>query len=898
MSAPASVVSLPHGRVPPHNLDAEKSLLGGILLDSQAFAEVVEVVRADEFYRDAHRKVFEAMSVLFGKGQPIDRITVKDELTAQGAFEAVGGDEFIDLLDKIVPTAANLAYYAKIVHEKALARRLIEAASTIAQLGYEQHGEVGDFADECERRIFAVTEQRNTVSFEAVKPVIARVFKNIEALYERQEEITGIPSGFADLDRLTSGFQPGDLVILAARPSMGKAQPLDAPVLTPAGYVPMGEIQPGSLVIGRDGKPHRVLAVFPQGDKEIFRVQFTDGGRAECCDEHLWSTTTRTESRRPGGEGSVKSLAEIRRTLHVAGEPERLNHRVPTVAPVEFGPRERALLLPPYLLGLLLGDGSFRGVTIRFDGAEADVHQRLRDQLPVEDTVTRDGLTARVHRRREEPTHQMHGLLTALAAFEPGMRGPSIRELCEATETPYPNVVHGRLVSLRAKGLVEWEPNRTRSVRLTDAGRRRAAESCPPPLRRSSTRLALEHYGLDGLSSKEKFIPEDYLYAAVTERLDLLRGLLDTDGHVIVPGGQAVEFTTTSPRLADGVVWLVRSLGGIVSRREKTTSYEYLGEQRTGAPATRLRFWFANGIVPVSSEKHLSRWRTGPGKFVGRFIESAEPIGKKPCQCILIDSEDHLYVTSDFVVTHNTACVLNITTHVGCRAQYQGKRCGVGMFSLEMPKEQLVMRMLASEARVDSQRIRTGRLIESDWAKLAQAAGVLADANIHIDDTPAVSALELRAKCRRLFARYEGTDQPIRLIVVDYLQLMRGNERIDSREQQISEISRSLKALAKELAIPVVALSQLNRSLEKRPDKRPLMSDLRESGAIEQDADTIMFIYREEVYEKDKEDVKGVAEIIIGKQRNGPIGTANLAFIHEHTRFENLARDYTPGGGE
>jgi replicative DNA helicase len=213
-----------------------------------------------------------------------------------------------------------------------------------------------------------------------------------------------------------------------------------------------------------------------------------------------------------------------------------------------------------------------------------------------------------------------------------------------------------------------------------------------------------------------------------------------------------------------------------------------------------------------------------------------------------------------------------------------------------MPKEQLVMRMLSSEARVDSQRIRTGKLIESDWAKLAQAAGVLADANIHIDDSPGVSALELRAKCRRLFARYENTDHPIRLVIVDYLQLMRGNERIDNREQQIAEISRSLKALAKELAIPVLALSQLNRSLEKRPDKRPMMSDLRESGSLEQDADTILFIYREEVYEKEKEDAKGKAEIIIGKQRNGPIGTAELAFIHEHTRFENLAKEYMSRG--
>ena len=461
MSAQATVVQLPHGRVPPHNLDAERSLLGGILLEAQAFIEVVDVVQPEEFYRDAHRKVFEAMRSLFSKSQPIDRITVKDELTSMGAFESIGGDEFIDLLDKVVPTAANLAWYAKIVHDKALARRLIEAASAIVQLGYEQHGEVGEFADECERRIFSVTEQRTSVSFVPLKPIIKDVFKTVESLYERQEEITGIPTGFADLDRLTSGFQPGDLVILAARPSMGK-----------------------------------------------------------------------------------------------------------------------------------------------------------------------------------------------------------------------------------------------------------------------------------------------------------------------------------------------------------------------------------------------------------------------------------------------TAFCLNIATHVGCRAQYEKKRCGVGIFSLEMPKEQLVMRMLASEARVDSQRIRTGKLIESDWSKLAQAAGVLADANIHIDDTPAVSALELRARCRRLFAKHSESEAPIRLIVVDYLQLMRGNERIDSREQQISEMSRSLKALAKELRIPVLALSQLNRSLEKRPDKRPMMSDLRESGALEQDADTILFIYREEVYEKEKEEVKGVAEVIIGKQRNGPIGAANLAFVHEHTRFENLARDY------
>ncbi len=805
MSAPAAVVALPHGRVPPHNLDAEKSLLGGVLLDSQAFAEVVEIVRAEEFYRDAHRKVFEAMSALFARSQPIDRITVKDELTAMGAFQAVGGDEFIDLLDKIVPTAANLAYYAKIVHEKALARRLIEAASSIAQLGYEQQGDLGEFADECERRIFAVTEQRTTVSFVHLKPIIAATFKSIEALYERQEEITGIPTGFADLDRMTSGFQPGDLVILAARPSMGKAQPLDAPVLTPEGYRPMGEIRAGSMVIGADGKAHRVLAVFPQGPKQVFRVRFSDGASAECCDEHLWLTTTRAESRTARGDGSVKPLSAVRSTLR--DEQGALDHRVPVTAPVEFAPRDRPLLIAPYLLGVLLADGSFPGLDARF--GDADVHDRLSAHLPEVDSVSVDGIPVPMRRRTGESGRNLH---------------------------------------------------------------------------------ALRYYGLHGLSGREKFIPDDYLHASIAERLDLLRALFDTDGQVTLAGGRAVEFSTPFARLAEGVAALARSLGGVVTREE-------IARPRAAA-AFRLRVVFPNGIVPVSSKRHLEAWESGAEGFAGRFIESVEPAGVKPCQCILVAAGDHLYLTSDFVVTHNTAFCLNIATHVGCRGQFQKKRCGVGIFSLEMPKEQLVMRMLSSEARVDSQRIRTGKLIESDWAKLAQAAGVLADANIHIDDTPAVSALELRAKCRRLFARHEESDAPIRLIVVDYLQLMRGNDRIDNREQQIAEISRSLKALAKELGIPVLALSQLNRSLEKRPDKRPLMSDLRESGSLEQDADTILFIYREEVYEKEKEDVKGVAEIIIGKQRNGPIGTTSLAFIHEHTRFENLAREYVPAGGD
>ena len=227
-----------------------------------------------------------------------------------------------------------------------------------------------------------------------------------------------------------------------------------------------------------------------------------------------------------------------------------------------------------------------------------------------------------------------------------------------------------------------------------------------------------------------------------------------------------------------------------------------------------------------------------------------------------------------------TAFALNIAQHAAIE-----KGIHVAMFSLEMAKEQLALRMLSSEAKVDSQRLRRGFLGETDWPKLTTGAGRLSEAPIFIDDTPAITVMEVKAKARRL-----KVDPGLDLIILDYLQLMRGVRANESREQEISEISRSLKALAKELNVPVIALSQLNRKVEDRTNKHPQLADLRESGAIEQDADVIVFIYRDEVYNRSEDNPeKGMAEIIIGKQRNGPIGTAKLAFLEKYTCFENLA---------
>lgn len=433
-------------KVPPQNLEAESSVLGGILLENEAINRVLEVLTPEDFYRESHRRIFRAMIEICDRSEPVDLITLSDFLKAKGDLEVVGGSAYLASLASAIPTSANIHFYARIVREKAIRRYLISAATEIATRGYEDQENVDEYLDEAEKVIFDISEKRVRGSFVMIGEMIRDSIKMVERLYERKEMVTGVPSGFKDLDRLTAGFQPSDLIVIAGRPSMGK-----------------------------------------------------------------------------------------------------------------------------------------------------------------------------------------------------------------------------------------------------------------------------------------------------------------------------------------------------------------------------------------------------------------------------------------------TALCLNIATH----AAFGGH--GVAVFSLEMAKEQLVLRMLCSEARIDHSKVRSGYLADREFPALVMAAGRLAETPIYIDDTPAISVLELRAKARRLV---RDRDKKIGLIIVDYLQLMRGSRSAPNREQEISEISRSMKALAKELNIPVIAVSQLNRRVEDRGDKRPMMADLRESGAIEQDADVIAFVFREVVYNENVDD-PNLAEIIVGKQRNGPTGTVRLAFFREFTRFEN-----------
>ncbi len=282
---------------------------------------------------------------------------------------------------------------------------------------------------------------------------------------------------------------------------------------------------------------------------------------------------------------------------------------------------------------------------------------------------------------------------------------------------------------------------------------------------------------------------------------------------------------------------------------------------------------------------HINAILKGSFKRIEQLYERKELVTGVPTGFIEFDRRTAGLQPADLIVIAGrpsmgkTAFSLNIAQHVGIQV---GRP--VAIFSLEMSKEQLVLRMLCAEARIDSSKLRTGFLSREDWPRLTKAAGTLSEARIYIDDAPAQSSLDIRAKARRLRAELDD----LALIIIDYLQLMQGRSRSENRQQEISEITRALKALAKELQVPVVALSQLSRAVEQRKPPRPQLSDLRESGAIEQDADVVALIYRDELYDENS-DAKGIAEIIIGKQRNGPTGVVRLAFRGEYTRFENLA---------
>ena len=799
----------------PQSPDAERAVLGSILLNNNSFYRVIGIVDTPDFFKDANRTIFATMRVLAEQSRPIDLLTLKEQLAKNAQLESVGGYAYITSLVDFVPDIANVERYAQVVKEKSLLRRLVVMGNSVMRAALDAPQEPSEVLTIAEKALYEIAEGTTEKGFVALDRITRTNMAAIEQIHSAGKLLTGIPTGYDRFNEFTSGFQPQDLIILAARPSMGKAQPLDSKVLTRRGWTCMGSLRVGDELASIDGRESRVVGVFPQGEREVYRIEFSDGRTAECCLEHLWRVDYRHWD-----QPRVVSTARLMEMLRRQRYRGRLY--IDTFSG-EFGSDEE-LPVDPWLLGVLLGDGTTHGSNVTFSTASAELLEKVKVVLGDDFRITSNG---KYDYRIVQSGPKTRGY---------GYRGPN-------------------------------------------------------PLK-----LALQSLDVWDRRAHEKFIPKPYLSASRHHRTQLLKGLLDTDGWVERWG--SVRYATCSERLARDFVELVRSLGGTASYFPKQTPHTYRGEHRAGRTS-----YVCNLQLPADSTLELlqskEERRLKPRTRLRRLtIRSITPVRATRTQCIAVSHPSQLYITDGFTVTHNTSLMMNVAETIaipgkdGQPRNGASRLYGVGVFSLEMSREQIGLRILSSESGVSNHLIRSGMLSERNWRDLAEAAGRLAKGKIYVDDTPGIDPLELRAKARRLKMEV-GVD----MLMVDYLQLMAVKGKIESRQQEISQISRGLKAVAKELNLPMLALSQLSRRPEQRTgDHRPQLADLRESGAIEQDADLVAFIYRDEVYNKDTEE-KGIAEIIIAKQRNGPIGDFKLVFRNDITKFFNYEPqpDFLPG---
>jgi replicative DNA helicase len=946
-------------RTPPHDVAAEQCVLGGMLLSKDAISDVIEVIRPADHYRPAHQLIHDAILDLYSRGEPADAITVANELTRRGEIARVGGAPYLHTLIASVPTAANAGYYSRIVRERAILRRLVEAGTRIVQFGYAGDADADELVDRAQAEVYAVTERRTSEDYHSLSEIMPGALDEIEAIGSHGGVLTGVPTGFADLDILTNGLHAGQMVVIAARPGMGKALALDTPLPTPTGWTTMGEVEVGEYLLGADGKPTQVVAATDvMHGRPCYEVEFDDGTVVIADAEHEWRTSTRA-ARRQHAEArttwywtkesrlrlrtayqaaltepdrcitatEVLSAvgSEFKNIMHTAGHgvglatervpisitgpvrsyvwrapayssrrallaamvqladrprnaatsiahqgvvttaqiadtlrhpaDGRLNHAVAVAMPAYLPPRD--LPFPPYALGVMLGDGHSQSA--RFTSADPQIAAEIQ--------------TEGMHVTKSQKT--LLGYTIQLP--EPPPIAERSCAICGRPFTP-------KTAQVRTCGRICGGRSRSKKWRsILGASPKPACPDCGRPSSgMRQCKGCREHHGTAQAILRSmgvlgnKHVPIQYLRASEEQRRALLAGLLDTDGTVTSTG--SVQFSVTSRRLATDARELVMSLGYRCGWAEKRVR----GATAASSVAYTITFTTTDDVFRLERKRITHRQRrpdrTTP-RTRQRFITAVRPVDSVSVRCVQVDSADHMYLASrSMIPTHNSTLALDFARAAAIR-----HNMATVLFSLEMARNEITMRLLSAEARVPLQTMRTGQMNDDDWARLARRMSEVADAPLFIDDSPNMAMMEIRAKCRRLKQRHD-----LKFVIVDYLQLMSSPKRIENRQQEVSDLSRSLKLLAKELEVPVVALSQLNRSPEQRTDKKPMLSDLRESGSIEQDSDVVILLHREDAYEKESPRA-GEADLIVAKHRNGPTATVTVAFQGHYSRFVDMA---------
>ncbi|MEA2120001.1 replicative DNA helicase [Halovibrio sp. HP20-50] len=947
-------------KLPPHSLEAEQSVLGGLMLDNQAWDNVSERLVADDFYRYEHRLVFNVMIHLAEAGQPMDVVTLSEALEARDQLDTVGGLAFLAELARNTPSASNIRAYADIVRERATLRKLIRAANQIADSAFTPQGRPADeLLNEAERLVFQIAEERpKTGGPIGMSDLLTKAVDRIDELFNLKGEMTGLSTGFRDLDDMTTGLQPSDMVVIAGRPSMGKCLMSGSRLVDPlsGALVTIDELvarQQAPLITLTDDfklKQSQASAFVDDGEKPVFRVRTATGREVATTLTHPFLTG---DGWQPLKKIVVGERIAVPREIPVFGHEAMPEHQVKTLAfMLADGGTTQSCPMFTNSSAELRADfteavSHFPGVTCRL----VVCGEQNVERTPVL-RVSRDA--ALLQPLREQFSRAVREQLQAKS-----LTGEALAALLNVSKSAVSAWCNGKSVPAQSTFMPFCEAlgmPLTNDYSASDYSA--LAKNAPNPVRHF-----LEVHGVWAKKALHKRVP-DCIFRLPKQQLALfLNRLFACDGSAFVQanGQGRISYASSSRELIRDVQHLLLRFGILSKIREKQNRYANLRQSpweleildqasqkrfiqevgifskeqalealnicisskrmhsnRDSLPKSVNRYVLAkkgqrcwqelfeqsgeplpvgyNAHLSGRSERCLSRQRAAvfAQLFQGdAYLENLassdvywdevvaiEPLGMQQVYDLTVD-DTHNFVAEDICV-HNTTFAMNLVEHAVISSDKP-----VMVFSMEMPAESLMLRMLSSLGRIDQTRVRTGQLEDEDWPRLTSAVNLLKDKQLFIDDTAALSPNEMRSRLRRV-VREHGN---IALVMIDYLQLMQIPGFSENRTGEISEISRSLKGLAKEFNCPVVALSQLNRSLEQRPNKRPVMSDLRESGAIEQDADVIAFVYRDEVYNPDNPDNQGIAELIIGKQRNGPIGTVHMAFIGKYTRFEDLAPD-------
>ncbi|QZZ19007.1 replicative DNA helicase [Leptothermofonsia sichuanensis E412] len=927
-------------RLPPQNIDAEESILGGILLDPEAINRIVDLLRPEAFYLSAHQEIYRAALVLQSQGSPTDLMSITSWLRDRGLLEKVGGQsKLVQLIDRTV-SAVNIDQYALLVMEKYMRRQLIRAGNEISHLGHDASVELEQLLDEAEQKIFSVTQERPQQGLMATADILTHTFTDIESR-SLGMVLPGLSCGFYDLDAMTQGFQRSDLIIVAGRPSMGKCLSASSEIVLSDGSIAtIEEIyhrkQATLLTLGEDWRfkltqPSRFV---DDGIKPIFRVTTRLGRSIETTLTHPYLTVQ-----------GWQPLAEL--------EP---GDRIAVPRKIEVFGTEAIRECAVKLLGYVIGDGSLTGVNPGLTSANPQIQndfiQAVNEfgNLSIRKETAGGARTPSFYvsanlevaaESRKQFGERLQSLLV-----EKHLTGRKLAELLDVSPS---------LVCQWQKGICVPGVEAMRQLcQLLNIEPCNLFPGEIPTARSRNTLTAwLWEIGLWGKSAHEKTVPSLVFRLPRSQLALFLNRLFATDGWAttLTSGQVQLGYATVSERLARQIQHLLLRFGILATLKQRFVKYQ--GARRvawqldiTDAQSIKTfsseigifgkeeallnvqetlchrNYQTNRDLIPIRVWKQLEVARNGePWAALARRagilgstnihvgkraptrerlfcipsaigdenlqnlatsdlywdeIVSIEPMGENQVYDLTIP-DTHNFVANDICV-HNTSFVLNIARNIAAF-----HKLPVAVFSLEMSKEQLVQRLLASEVRIESGRLRAGRISQNEWEPLGHAISTLSQLPIFIDDTPSISITEMRSKARRLQAEQGGA---LGLVMLDYLQLMEGGS--DNRVQELSKVTRALKSLARELNVPVIALSQLSRSVESRTNKRPMMSDLRESGAIEQDADLIMMLYRDEYYNPDTPD-RGIAEVILSKHRNGPTGTVKLLFESQFTQFRNLA---------